>query len=72
MFKLNKYNKNQLGGIPIISSDKIMSNDTISVLTWNICFGCMYANPKSDKDKTATYISSKCKEYNKKKIIIFV
>lgn len=64
MFKLNKYNKNQLGGSPIISSDKTDPNETISVLTWNICFGCMYADKRSDLDKTAKNIALRCKNYN--------
>jgi hypothetical protein len=38
----------------------------ISILSWNICFGCMYSNEKSDYDKTAETLAMHCKELGKK------
>lgn len=37
----------------------------LNVLSWNICFGCMYANEKSKSDVTALVIAEYCKTKNK-------
>ena len=39
----------------------------IKVLSWNICFGCMYSNEKSIMDTTAFKLANTCREINDKK-----
>jgi hypothetical protein len=46
-----------------IYSNNIMD---IKLLSWNICFGCMYANEKSKYDGSARGIAEYCKEQKEK------
>lgn len=45
--------------------DKTHELDTINILTWNICWGCMAADETSKNDVTAAKLAIECK--NKKK-----
>lgn len=38
--------------------------NVLNILSWNICFGCMYANEKSKFDVTAKVIAEYCKSKN--------
>ncbi len=35
---------------------------SISVFTWNICFGCMYSNKLSSKDASAVTLATTCEK----------
>jgi hypothetical protein len=43
--------------------EEIIPN-VLNVLSWNICFGCMYANEKSKFDVTAKVVAEYCKSKN--------
>jgi len=43
--------------------ERVIPN-VLNVLSWNVCFGCMYANEKSKYDVTAKVIAEYCRSKN--------